>query len=129
MVDASAINLPLENVKNMRDMSTASDLIAPARIIRTGCVSKATTGDVREPRARKPRKHWNLLCLSHLQHNLLTLSPPPRVSLSPSLPPSPLQIATMEQKFNFKSFVDLRSPAEVSAMLYTYAITAVCRIS
>jgi len=61
------INIPLENVKNMRDMSTASACIAPARIIRTGCVSKATTGD----------------------------------------------IATIKEMFDFKSYVDLRSPAEI----------------
>mmetsp|Transcript_13358 Transcript_13358/g.22256 ORF Transcript_13358/g.22256 Transcript_13358/m.22256 type:complete len:294 (-) Transcript_13358:1933-2814(-) len=65
--DASNVNVKLDNVKNMRDLSTAAPGIAPARIIRTGCVSRATSDDITE----------------------------------------------MKEKFNFKAFLDLRSPAEI----------------
>mmetsp|Transcript_28457 Transcript_28457/g.47825 ORF Transcript_28457/g.47825 Transcript_28457/m.47825 type:complete len:338 (-) Transcript_28457:126-1139(-) len=65
--DASNVNVKLDNVKNMRDLSTAAPGIAPAKIIRTGCVSRATSDDITE----------------------------------------------MKEKFNFKAFLDLRSPAEI----------------
>ena len=45
---SSSINVKLDNVKNMRDISTAkSSYIKPNKIIRTGCVSKASDEDVR----------------------------------------------------------------------------------
>lgn len=45
-VDATSINYKLDNIKNMRDVSTAiSGKIKPALVFRTGCVSKASEGD------------------------------------------------------------------------------------
>ena len=45
-IDASSINYKLDNIKNMRDVSTAvSGRIKPAKIFRTGCVSKASDSD------------------------------------------------------------------------------------
>lgn len=40
------INIKLDNVKNMRDLAAISDKILPNKVIRTGCVSKASTSDV-----------------------------------------------------------------------------------
>ena len=44
----SSVNIELENVKNMRDMTTAYEKMLSSKIIRTGCVSKASESDVRE---------------------------------------------------------------------------------
>lgn len=63
----SSINQNLEEVKNMRDIGTVSRGIASKKIIRTGCVSKA----------------------------------------------SPSDLNFMQENFDFKVYVDLRSPAEV----------------
>lgn len=40
--------IPLENVKNLRDLQTASPRISivPSKVFRTGCVSKASESDV-----------------------------------------------------------------------------------
>jgi hypothetical protein len=42
------INIKLDNVKNMRDISTVriSSYIKPNKVIRTGCVSRASDNDV-----------------------------------------------------------------------------------
>lgn len=45
----SAVNIPLQNIKNIRDLSTASEITAMLqnKIFRTGCVSKASDEDAR----------------------------------------------------------------------------------
>lgn len=42
------VNVKLDNVKNMRDISTVrtSSYIKPNKVIRTGCVSRASDNDV-----------------------------------------------------------------------------------
>jgi hypothetical protein len=39
-------NLPLHNIKNMRDLASAYERIVPNLVFRTGCVSKASPEDV-----------------------------------------------------------------------------------
>jgi hypothetical protein len=39
-------NIPLEGVKNMRDLASATPIMKAGRIFRTGCVSKASDSDV-----------------------------------------------------------------------------------
>lgn len=44
---AEEVNIKLEGVKNMRDLSTAREkLIKPGLVYRTGCVSKCSPSDV-----------------------------------------------------------------------------------
>lgn len=46
---SSNVNVKLDNVKNMRDISTvrtSSSYIKPNKVIRTGCVSRASENDV-----------------------------------------------------------------------------------
>lgn len=43
---AQSINIQLDGVKNMRDMTTASNKILSTRVIRTGCVSKSSDKDI-----------------------------------------------------------------------------------
>jgi hypothetical protein len=46
-MDSSSININLNNVKNMRDIASVSSNIKSTKILRTGCVSKASDDDVR----------------------------------------------------------------------------------
>lgn len=48
--NAKEVNIPLNCVKNMRDLATASTVLLPGKIFRTGCVSKANDTDVRKLR-------------------------------------------------------------------------------
>jgi hypothetical protein len=38
-MDSPSVNINLNNVKNMRDIASASSSIKPIKILRTGCVS------------------------------------------------------------------------------------------
>lgn len=42
----SSVNINLSNIKNLRDLSTAIPNAYSSKILRTGCVSKASDDDV-----------------------------------------------------------------------------------
>jgi hypothetical protein len=46
--EVPSVNIKFENIVNMRDLCTASSTVkvVPAKIFRTGCVSKASEADV-----------------------------------------------------------------------------------
>lgn len=46
LYSTSSVNIDLDNVKNMRDMTTAYEKMLGSKIIRTGCVSKASDTDI-----------------------------------------------------------------------------------
>ena len=46
MMSTTTVNVNLESIKNLRDLSSALNNSRPNRILRTGCVSKATDEDV-----------------------------------------------------------------------------------
>jgi hypothetical protein len=47
MGTATNANVNLKNVKNLRDISSAMPNVLSTKIMRTGCVSKASDDDVR----------------------------------------------------------------------------------
>ena len=47
MTATANVNVNLNNIKNLRDLSSAVGNARPTKILRTGCVSKATDEDVR----------------------------------------------------------------------------------
>ena len=57
---ASSINIPFDDIKNMRDIAKATTTVkvAPSKIFRTGCVSKASDADITKALDAMGIKTW-----------------------------------------------------------------------